>query len=89
MTVLGTTNKTIQWLSSNDKFNFNKGIELASGEGFTINGTSVITESTMMGKTVITDLASADHTQFATAGAVKAYVDNPANSLSYFLATMA
>ena len=89
LTVLGSTNKTIQWLSSNDKFNFNKGIELASGEGLTINGTSVITESTMMGKTVITDLASADHTQFATAGAVKAYVDNPANSLSYFLATMA
>ena len=89
LTVLGTTNKTIQWLSSNDKFNFNKGVELATGEGFTINGTSVLTETTMMGKTVITDLANADHTQFATAGAVKAYVDNPANSLSFFLATMA
>ena len=88
VTVLGTTNKTIAWQSSNDKFNFNKGIELASGENFTINGTDVLSETTMMGKTVITDLASADHTQFATAGAVKLYVDNPNNSMSYFLATM-
>ncbi len=88
VTVLGTTNKTIAWQSSNDKFNFNKGIELASGENFTINGTDVLSETTMMGKTVITDLANADHTQFATAGAVKLYVDNPNNSMSYFLATM-
>ena len=42
----------------------------------------------MMGKTVITDLASADHTQFATAGAVKQYVDSPENASAYFYSTM-
>ena len=80
--------KTITWLNSNDKFNFNKGVELPSGGGLSINGTSVITETTMMGKTVITDLASADHTQFATAGAVKQYVDSPENASAYFYSTM-
>ena len=73
-------------MASNGKFNFNEGIELANGKELTINGTSVISETTMMGKTVITDLSSADHTQFATAGAVKQYVDNPANAVNYFLA---
>ena len=86
LSIKGATDKNITWLSSNGKFNFNEGIELANGKELTINGTSVISETTMMGKTVITDLSSADHTQFATAGAVKQYVDNPSNAVNYFLA---
>ena len=86
LSIKGATDKNITWLASNGKFNFNEGIELANGKELTINGTSVISETTMMGKTVITDLSSADHTQFATAGAVKQYVDNPANAVNYFLA---
>ena len=86
LSIKGATDKNITWLASNGKFNFNEGIELANGKELTINGTSVLTETTMMGKTVITDLTSADHTQFATAGAVKQYVDNPSNAVNYFLA---
>ena len=77
--------KTITWLSSNDKWNFNKSIEIIGGAGLTINGTDVLSETTMMGKTVITDLAASDHTQFATAGAVRLYVDAP-RAMSYYMA---
>ena len=79
--------KTITWLSSNNKFNFNQGIELASGESFTINGTDVLSETTMMGKTVVTSVAGADHSQFATAGAVRLYADSP-RAMQYFLSAV-
>jgi len=79
--------KTIKWLSTNSKFNFNQGIELESGFSFTINGTDVLSETTMMGKTVITDLNNADHTQFATAGAVRLYADAP-RAMQYFLSAV-
>ena len=79
--------KTIKWLSANSKFNFNQGIELASGESFTINGTDVLSETTMMGKTVVTSVAGADHSQFATAGAVRLYADSP-RAMQYFLSAV-
>ena len=85
LTVLGTTNKTIQWLSSNDKFNFNKGIELASGEGVTINGTDILTETTMMGKT-ITQTLGTDHTTIPTSGAVDAAVKTVSATAYYMSA---
>ncbi len=88
ITVKGTTDKTIKWLASNDKFNFNKGVELPTGQGLTINGTDVLTETTMMGKTVITDLANADHTQFATAGAVVIHNNKTVTQAAYFMAAV-
>ena len=89
ITVLGTTSKTIQWLSSNDKFNFNKGIELASGEGVTINGSDILTETTMMGKSIVTALSSASsHTQIPTAGSVVQHNNVAVSSAAYFLAAI-
>ena len=85
LTILGTTSKTIQWLSSNDKFNFNKGIELASGEGVTINGTDILTETTMMGKT-ITQTLGTDHTTIPTSGAVDAAVKTVSATAYYMSA---
>jgi len=86
LTILGTTNKTIAWESSNDKFNFNKGIELAAGEGFTINGTDVLTESTMMGKSIVTSIA-ASHTQIPTAGAVDAAI-KAVSATAYYMSAV-
>ena len=85
LTVLGTTNKTIQWLSANDKFNFNKGIELATGEGVTINGTDILTETTMMGKSITQSLGT-DHTTIPTSGAVDAAVKSVSATAYYMSA---
>ena len=85
LTVLGTTNKTIQWLSANDKFNFNKGIELATGQGVTINGTDILTETTMMGKSITQSLGT-DHTTIPTSGAVDAAVKTVSATAYYMSA---
>ena len=85
LTILGTDNKTIQWLSSNGKFNFNKGIELASGQGLTINGTDILTETTMMGKS-ITQTLGTDHTTIPTSGAVDAAVKTVSATAYYMSA---
>ena len=85
LTVLGTTNKTIQWLSANDKFNFNKGIELASGSAVTINGTDILTETTMMGKSITQSLGT-DHTTIPTSGAVDAAVKTVSATAYYMSA---
>ena len=86
LTVLGTTNKTIQWLSSNDKFNFNKGIELATGSAVTINGTDILTETTMMGKSITQSLGT-DHTTIPTSGAVDAAVKT-VSATAYYMSTV-
>ena len=85
LTVLGTTSKTIQWLSANDKFNFNKGIELASGSAVTINGTDILTETTMMGKSITQSLGT-DHTTIPTSGAVDAAVKTVSATAYYMSA---
>jgi hypothetical protein len=85
LTILGSTNKTINWLSSNSKFNFNQGIELATGLGVTINGTDILTETTMFGKT-ITQTLGTDHTTIPTSGAVDTAVKTVSATAYYMSA---
>ena len=85
LTILGTTNKTINWLSSNSKFNFNQGIELATGLGVTINGTDILTETTMFGKTITQTLGN-DHTTIPTSGAVDTAVKTVSATAYYMSA---
>ena len=89
LTIKGTSDKTIQWLASNDKFNFNKGIELANGEGITINGADVITETTMMGKSIVTALSiQSSHTQIPTAGSVVIHNNQTVSQAAYYMAAV-
>jgi len=85
LTILGSTNKTINWLSSNSKFNFNQGIELATGLGVTINGSDILTETTMFGKT-ITQTLGTDHTTIPTSGAVDTAVKSVSATAYYMSA---
>ena len=85
ITIKGTTDKTIQWLSSNGKFNFSNGIELASGLGVTINATDVLTETTIFGKTIATTLGT-DDTTIPTSGAVDAAVKGVSATAYYISA---
>ena len=82
----GTANgKFIKWLASNDSWNYNKSIELASGTGITIDGTSVLTGSTIHGKTIVTDaIANADHSVIPTVGAIAARNEAIVTAASYY-----
>ena len=89
LTIKGTSDKTIQWLASNDQFNFNKGIELANGDGITINGADVITETTMMGKSIVTALSiQSSHTQIPTAGSVVIHNNQTVSQAAYYVAAV-
>ena len=77
--------KFIKWLASNNSWNYNKSIELASGTEVTINGTSVLTGSTIHGKTIVTDaIANADHSVIPTVGAIAARNEAIVTAASYY-----
>lgn len=47
ITLLGTTNKTFNWLDATDSWTSSENIELASGKVFRINGNQVLSASTL------------------------------------------
>ena len=76
--------KFIKWLSSNNSWNFNKSLELASGTSITVNGTSVLTGSTVHGKTFVTDFSTVDHSVIPTVGAINEAVAKKVTAASYY-----
>jgi len=47
ITLLGTTNHTISWSNSGDSWDFSEHVDLSSGKEYRINGTSVLSASTL------------------------------------------
>jgi hypothetical protein len=47
ITLLGTTNHTINWSNSGDSWDFSEHVNIASGKEFKINGTSVLSSTTL------------------------------------------
>jgi len=76
--------KFIKWLASNDSWNFNKSLELASGLSITVNGTSVLTGTTVHGKTFVTDFSTVDHSVIPTVGAINEAVAKKVTAASYY-----
>ena len=76
--------KFIKWLASNNSWNFNKSLELATGLSITVNGTSVLTGTTVHGKTIATDFSTVDHTAIPTVGAVNTAVAQQVTAASYY-----
>lgn len=53
ITLLGTTNKTINWIDATDAWTFSEHINIASGKEYRIDGTKVL-DSTSLGSAVVT-----------------------------------
>lgn len=53
ITLLGTTNKTINWIDATDAWTFSEHINIASGKEYRIDGTKVL-DATSLGSAVIT-----------------------------------
>ena len=58
ITVLGTTNKTLNWVDSTDAWTSSEHFGLASGKSFYINGTSVLSSTTLGSGVVNSSLTS-------------------------------
>jgi hypothetical protein len=94
ITILGTTNKEISWLSSNNAFNISENIHLANGKTLMIDGTEIVTKTTVFGFSFSTDItlgdASPSNTLAPSQAAVKAYVDaaDRVTAINYYLAAI-
>ena len=53
ITLLGTTNKTINWIDATDAWTFSEHINIASGKEYRIDGTKVL-DATSLGSAVVT-----------------------------------
>ena len=52
ISVRGTTDKTLKWYSSTGSFNSSESLNIASGKTFMINGTTVLSTTTVGGQTI-------------------------------------
>ncbi len=58
ITVLGTTNKTFNWLDSTDSWTSSENIDISSGKIYSINGTTVLSNNTLGSGVVTSSLTS-------------------------------
>jgi len=58
LTLLGNTNKTITWQSSNASWAFSENIDIASGKDYKINGTSILSQTTLGASVINSSLTS-------------------------------
>ena len=70
LTLKGTSDKTFNWVDATDSWTSNQDIDLVSGKHFSINGTTVLDASTVLGKslggTSAGDIVTIDATQTLT-----------------------
>ena len=77
LTLKGASDKNFYWADSTDSWTSNQDLDLTNGKHFSINGTTVLDASTVLGKSIggtsagdIVDLASAQTLQNKTADAL-------------------
>ena len=85
ISILGTTNKTFNWSNSSSCWILSENMDLASGKAYHINNTSVLSATTVLGKTLVTTVGS-DDTSIPTSGAVTKAVNNVSATAYYMSA---
>jgi hypothetical protein len=95
ITVKAGNDKTISWSASGDKWVLSEHVDIAGSKEYHVNGTSVLTETTVLGVSFDNDVTlagdSADDISVPTQLAVKTYVDNATTEITaigYFIAAM-
>ena len=85
ISILGTTNKTFNWSNSSSCWILSENMDLASGKAYHINNTSVLSATTVLGKTIVTTVGT-DDTTLPTSGAVTKAVNNVSATAYYMSA---
>ena len=86
ISILGTTNKTFNWSNSSSCWILSENMDLASGKAYHINNTSVLSATTVLGKTIVTTVGT-DDTSIPTSGAVSKSVNN-VSATAYFMSAV-
>ena len=85
ISILGTTNKTFNWSNSSSCWILSENMDLASGKAYHIDNTSVLSATTVLGKTIVTTVGT-DDTTLPTSGAVTKAVNNVSATAYYMSA---
>ena len=88
LTIKGDTDKTILWDNVSNKFDFNQGINLENGLDFRINDSTVLSTTTVLGKTIEVDFSTINDDALPTVKAVADYVGNTVSAATYFASSI-
>ena len=85
ITLKSDVDRTITWQASNEAWKLSEHADLATGKEFMINGTTVLSATAVLGKTIATDFSAIDDTAIPTVEAVEERINAQVSSTSYFL----
>ena len=93
ITLKGANDKTISWAASNDSWVLSEHVDIPASKEYHINGTSVLTATTVHGKAFATDVpdVGSSDSNVPTQLAVKTFVDSrtqAVTAIGYFIAAM-
>jgi hypothetical protein len=82
ITLKGTTDKTFTWLTSASAFTSSEDLNVVSGKGYEINGTSVLTSTTLGSGVTASSLTSFGATPAMTSPAITTSLTTPSTSFN-------
>ena len=88
LTLKAAADKTISWDASTDAWVLNVDVNLPAGKGYYIAGHSVLTGTTVLGKSIATDFGTVDNTSLPTTLAVENRIKSAVTAVGYFMGAL-
>jgi hypothetical protein len=85
ITLKSSVDRTISWQASNSAWKLSEHADLADGKAYMIDGTTVLSETSVLGCTIATDFDSVTDSAIPTVEAVTEQIDAQVSASSYFL----
>ena len=87
ITLKSSSDRTITWDASTTAWKLSEHADLANGKEYMINGTSVLSSSSVLGKTFATNFSTIDNNTVPTTQAVRNYAGVP-TAVGFFLGSL-
>ena len=88
LTLKAAADKTISWDASSDAWVLNVDVNLPAGKGYYIAGHSVLSNNTVLGKTIATDFGTVDNSSLPTTLAVENRIKSAVTAVGYFMGAL-
>jgi hypothetical protein len=85
ITLKSDVDRTITWQASNSAWKLSEHADLASGKEYMIDGSSVLSAHTVLGKSIVTDFSTVNDDAIPTVEAVDERISAQVSATSYFL----
>ena len=88
LTLKAANDKTISWDASSDAWVLNVDVNVPTGKGYYINGSPVLSSTTVLGKTLATDFGTIDDTSLPTTLAVENRIKSAVTAVGYYMGAL-